>query len=439
MSGQIRLGVGATTVFGTRTLGLVLTAATTFALARLLGPDAMGGYYLLVLVPPSMLALLSFGLPSALTYFTGRGEDVDEVRTLALGLALGLAFTIAVILLVLQGLLLKTVLAAAPPDLFPIIVLALPAVFTVSLCNSVILGRQRLRWYNFLQASQGIALFVGQILVVGVAHGGLHGAIVTYVVVMTVMALTTATLMIRLEPFRIHITRATTKRLTMYGMALQPATLAGFFNYRADVYLMSVLLKDPAALGVYGLAVNIAELCFYIPDSVSTVLFPRVAAATRTQTAVLVPVVTRVVLLLTSLAALALSCVAFVGMPILLPAFAQSVPPTLILLPGVIGLSASKVLSAYLTGSGRPGTVSSVSSLALILNLAVNLALIPTLGPAGAAAASLVSYSVHGGFMLALGSRQAGVGLAAMVLPRRADASLVYRTVTAPLRSRRVD
>lgn len=436
MSGQVRLSVGAGAVFGTRTLGLVLTATTTFIVAGLLGPAAMGGYYLLILIPPTMLALFSLGLPAALTYHTGRGEDLNEIRTLALGLALGLSSVIAGVLLLLQPLLLSTVLAAAPPELVPIAVLAIPAVFTVSLCNSVILGRQRLRLYNVLQATQGIAFFVGQVLVVGVAHAGLAGAIGTYVVVMTLMAVASTVTMIRLEPFRLGARAATARRLMRFGIVVQPASLAGFFNYRADVYLMSVLLRDPAALGLYGLAVNVAELCFYIPDAVSTVFFPRVAASNTAQGAALVPVVTRTVLLLTCLAALALSCAMLVGVPFLLPAFARSVPPSLILLPGIVGLSASKVLSAYLTGSGRPGLVSAVSSGALVLNLGVNLALIPAFGPVGAATASLVSYSAHGGMMLILAARQARVPVTALLIPRRADIALIYRTVSGPLRTR---
>jgi O-antigen/teichoic acid export membrane protein len=432
----MRLSVGAGAVFGTRTLNLVLTAATTFVLARLLGPQSMGGYYLLILIPPTMLALLSFGLPAAITYHTGRGDDLDEIRTLTLILALGMSAVVAGLLLLLQPLLLGTVLAAAPPDLFPIVVFAIPGVFLVSLCNAVTLGRQRIRRYNVLQATQAIFLFSGQLLVVGTMHAGLEGAIRTYVVVMTVVAVASAATMIRLAPFRIGARLATARQLIRFGFVLQPAALAGFFNYRADVYLMSILLRDPGALGVYGLAVNIAELCFYIPDAVSTVFFPRVAASSGAESSAFVPVVTRTVLMLTTAAAVVMGCAVVVGIPLVLPAFELSVLPALILLPGIIGLSASKVLSAYMTGSGRPGFVSAVSVGALVLNVGLNLALIPALGPAGAATASLISYSVHGTLMLNVAARQAGVRVRDLSIPRRADLALVFRTVTTPLRVR---
>jgi O-antigen/teichoic acid export membrane protein len=430
---QSRLSVGATAVFITRTLGLVLAAATTFVLARLLGPTDMGRYYLLALVPPTTLALLSWGLPSALTYFTGRNEGLNEIRTSAIVLAVAIGAAIVALLVALEPVLSTTVLAAVPVALLPIAFAAIPAVFAISFCNAVILGRQRLRAYNALQATQSIALFIGQVLAVGVLHAGLRGAITTYFVAMTGVSLVSFLTMARIAPFRFTARVATFGRLLRYGVLTQPATMAGFFNYRADVYLMGLLLHDATALGVYGLAVNIAELCFFIPDAVSTVLFPRIAAAGADQAASIVPGVTRTVLLLTALVAVAIAVAAVVLLPIFLPAFRGSIAPALVLLPAVVSLAASKVLSAYLTGTGHPGWVSMVSTVALITNLVVNLILIPVLGPTGAAAASLVSYSLHAMLMIRLASRQAAVPVAAMIVPRRADVALVVSTLRAPL------
>ena len=431
-----RISVGATAVFATRTLALVLTAATTFVLARLLAPSDLGGYYLLVLLPPSMLALFSFGLPGSLTYHAGRGNDLDEVRSLAVGLGLGLSAAIVAMVLLLQPVLAATVLAAAPRSLIPLSAAAIPGTFVASFCGAVILGRQRLRAYNALVLGHGIALVAGQLLVVGVAHGGLVGAVATYVAVATAMGLAGAVLMLRVAPYHPRGDRRIARSLAGYGLRLQPASLAGFFSYRADVFLMSALLRDSTALGVYGLAVNIAELVFYIPDAVATVLFPRVAASDRAEAANLVPAVSRTTLLLTAAAAVALALVTVVAVPLLLPAYTRSIVPALILLPGIVGLSASKVLSGYLSGIGRPGPISIVAATMLVLNLALNLVLIPAFGPSGASTASLVSYSLNGAIMVILGSRQAGVPVRAMILPRRADLERLRRTLASPLESR---
>jgi O-antigen/teichoic acid export membrane protein len=433
---QTRLSVGAAATLGVRVVNLVTMAATTFALARLLGPADLGVYYLLALVPPSTLALLSFGIPASLTYHAGRGEELSEIRSLALVLAIGTSAAIVCALLILRPVLATTVLAAAPTELFPIAALAVPGMFIASFCNSVILGRQSLRAFNLLLAAQGTSLFVAELVVVGLLGAGLVGAIVTYVVVMAGSGVASAVAMIRLAPFRPQLSRATARRVLRFGIVLHPASLAGFFSYRADVFLMSALLRDPSALGVYGLAVNVAELCFFVADATSTVLFPRIAASDRRDAAVIVPAISRTAMALTGAGALGLAALSVVAIPLVLPTYARSVPPILILLPGVVALSASKVLSGYLSGIGRPGPISAVASMTLVLNIVANLALIPILGPVGAAISSLVSYSVNGGLMVKLGARQAGVGVRAMIVPRLADLARLRQLVTTPLHSR---
>ncbi len=43
-----------------------------FLFARLLGPEAKGDYYLLVLIPNTVLVLVQFGLPSALGFYAAQ-------------------------------------------------------------------------------------------------------------------------------------------------------------------------------------------------------------------------------------------------------------------------------------------------------------------------------------------------------------------------------
>ena len=71
--------------------------------------------------------------------------------------------------------------------------------------------------------------------------------------------------------------------------------------------------------------------------------------------------VSRVTLLVTGAVALLLIPAAVMMIRLVLPAFGPSIPPLLVLLPGVVALGASKVVGGYVTGIGRPG-VNSVSA-----------------------------------------------------------------------------
>ena len=65
--------------------------ATSFLLAGILLPDGRGQYALLVLVPGMLNALGQLGLPSALSFFAGRGRSLRQLQRLSLILTIGLS------------------------------------------------------------------------------------------------------------------------------------------------------------------------------------------------------------------------------------------------------------------------------------------------------------------------------------------------------------
>jgi O-antigen/teichoic acid export membrane protein len=83
--------------------------------------------------------------------------------------------------------------------------------------------------------------------------------------------------------------------------------------------------------------------------------------------------------------------------PVVLPlvygdAFRDAVVPVWILLVGLAGGGVTGVLTAYLSGNGRPGLGSAAVGSGLVVTLALDLALIPPFGIVGAALASTVAY-----------------------------------------------
>jgi hypothetical protein len=82
-------------------------------------------------------------------------------------------------------------------------------------------------------------------------------------------------------------------------------------------------------------------------------------------------------------------------------AFGPSIPPYLVLLPGVVVLSVTKVVSGYVSGIGRPAITSYINVSAFVINIVANLVLIPRFGIVGASAASLGTRSPRSVFMAA--------------------------------------
>jgi O-antigen/teichoic acid export membrane protein len=81
------------------------------------------------------------------------------------------------------------------------------------------------------------------------------------------------------------------------------------------------------------------------------------------------------------------------------PAFSAATIPTWILLVGMAGGSVYGVLSAFLSGIGRPGLTSIAQAAGLVVTVALDLALIPHLGIIGAATASTFAYLTTAGVL----------------------------------------
>jgi O-antigen/teichoic acid export membrane protein len=225
------------------------------------------------------------------------------------------------------------------------------------------------------------------------------------------------------------------RELLQYGLPFYPGSLTQFFGYRADVYLVALLLADPSApLGYYSMAVSMAELVFFFPNAVATFLFPHVASSSREDSNRQVPVVSRVTLLLTAAVGLALVPVASVAIPLLVPAFGPSLPALYILLPGVVAISVGKVLGGFVSGLGRTGVTSIVSILTFAVNVILNIVLIPRYGILGASAASLVSYTVSSIAYSVIAARLTGARLTDFWVPRAADVRFALATTIGLVR-----
>jgi O-antigen/teichoic acid export membrane protein len=214
--------------------------------------------------------------------------------------------------------------------------------------------------------------------------------------------------------------------------------LTQYFSYRVDGYLIAFLIADPSIpLGYYSMAVGLAEMVFFFPNAVSTLFFPHVAGSLREDSDRQVAMVSRVTFLATAIVGLALIPAAIGMLWILLPAFIPAIVPFLVLLPGVVALSVTKVVSGYVSGIGRPAITSVVIMSAFALNVVANLFLIPPLGIVGAAAASLISYTTSSLMFTVVAARLTRSSMLSFWIPRMSDVQFTFSTSLDLLRRAR--
>lgn len=409
-------------VFVTRVAQFVFGFVNSFLLARLLGPGGRGAYYLVSLTPAVLISIGQFGLPSALSFFAGRGRSVSALLRTAL--TVGVVLAVALIIGTLAALpwLEGSVLRAAPGDLVRVALISLPFQFVASFVGSVLIGRQVMRNYNLILVTQSLIALAVTLFLVAWLGLGVLGAVIGNILVAVVGAVAVAIEGRRLvKDQRGGGGGIRGSELLGYGMRLYPASITGFLNYRLDVYLLGWLLGDAVQIGLYSMAVSLAELIFFIPDSVATVFFPRIAASERLSADQMTPLVCRFTVLLTVAASLALIPAAYIAVRVILPAFVNCLPAFLVILPGVVALSVSKILSSYVSGLGLPLPVAVASGVALVVNVVANVILIPIAGIVGASAASLISYATHAVILVYASARLSHQSPLAFLVPGRAE------------------
>jgi O-antigen/teichoic acid export membrane protein len=230
------------------------------------------------------------------------------------------------------------------------------------------------------------------------------------------------------------VDRALLLETIRFGMRLWIGTLSSFINLRVDQLLMG-FISTKAMLGAYAVAVNVSEVLLYFPQATADALFPALAVPddrARTERAL------RAARLLTASTAASVVVAAVAG-PSLIPivfgsAFEVSVVPFLLLLPGAFGYAASRLFSTALATSAAPGRSSIAAIVSVIVEVALDLILIPRFGAAGAAVAASVAFLAVGATALAL-YRARNPFSPRELLPHAADAAAIARPMVVRLSS----
>jgi O-antigen/teichoic acid export membrane protein len=389
-SGFIRQ-VGET--YATQVFVVALGFVNSILVTRLLGPEGRGLFAAAYAFSAVGVQLGNLGLHSWNTYHVAR-----EPRSLPVLIGNSLAVCAACGLAALFVL----ALFQAQPSMAPVsgvlLVLALVGVpFTLAnlLFQNLLIGTQRIHAYNVIDLATRVLAVV---LVASTAPLGLVSPEMVFGLVLASVGLSAgwcfADLRVGLSgPITWSV--AALKNGLGYGVRAYLGSLFAFLVLKSDV-LMVKYLRGAAETGYYAIAVGLADILMMLPSVVGTVLFPRLAAApdvaskwalARRVLAWMVPA-TPVVLVATLIAARPLIVLAY-G-----PAFAPSLPAVSWLLPGIGCLAINTVLMNLFASCGMPLVVTLSPLAALVVNIAVNLVLVPKVGFVGAAASSTLAYAL---------------------------------------------
>lgn len=220
-----------------------------------------------------------------------------------------------------------------------------------------------------------------------------------------------------------------------FGLRAWVGNLALFLSARLDQIVVGLIASE-AVLGIYAIAVNVAEVALYLPAAAAMAFLPAIArteGAARSERAL----ATFRQLVLVTTATVVVGAV--VGAPLLPLAFGEdfraSVVPFLWLLPGAIGFAGFQVFASALLASDAPGRASFAAVVALAVGLTLDFLLIPPLEATGAAIAATAGFFAGGLAATLVYRRRTGFRWGELV-PRREDATAIARFARRVVRRR---
>jgi O-antigen/teichoic acid export membrane protein len=404
----------------------VMTAigmATGIITARWLGPDGRGLFQLVVVTGPFLLAnLVKLGIPQASVYHIRREQEPPTaVVSNAVALALILGIGTAGACWLTRDWVLEHLLPGAPSITLVATLVLVPVIILQAYLLGTVQALERFAEFNFQRIMPNVLGLFGMILVLIYFEAGLVGAVFTHATILTFVCLWLLVRVNRLAPIRPRVDASLARRMLRFGVKSHAQTLAATWHLRLDQVLIGFLLT-PTDVGLYVVAVNLTNLLLRIPDALGTVLFPRLAGSDASRAHEATTIVCRYTVTLMACGAVAYAIAGPWALRVLFgPRYEGSIAPMLALLPGVVMMGFYLILTRNFTSRNRQGVNVLAASSALVMNVILNVVLLPTMGIVGAALASVGSYGLASVILIVAFLRTSGKRFSDLVVVRPSE------------------
>jgi O-antigen/teichoic acid export membrane protein len=409
-------------ILGTRVLWSAMGVVSGVILARWLGPYDRGILALVLLVPSTVLTLVKLGVSQATVYYINRKEaSVDQVASNSVMLALILGVLSSALVWALRGNLLEQLLAGVPAWALALALLRVPLLLLDNYLYSVLQATGRFGVYNRrLLQSEALRLLL-VVLLVMLLDLGLPAAVAIYTLIGFVNIGWLMLTMRQTIRFSLHIDRHLLRQMLSFGVRSYVQIAVAHLLLRIDVYMVKYFL-GPEQTAFYALALHFTELVLEVPQAIGLVLYPRLASLAEEEIHRLTAQTCRRTLMVTVPAAVGMALVGpwmitlWYGAP-----YAPAGAPLPWAAVGVAMMAIFVIVTRDFTSRGKQRVNTAAGILALVVNIALNLTMIPRYGIVGAAIATAIAYTGACVILIAFFRAESRLSLSDVLVPKRED------------------
>lgn len=392
--------------FLTQAPTLLLYFVSSTLMTRILGNDGRGGYALIQNQVMLLTLVLGLDLSFGITFFTSKnkGDPSKMIRIAASLVALNVIVVPIFLFFTFTSRSLSDVLMPGIPlqwGYMGYIYISVIGSQITGFISAIMLGMKQFRVVNIMSIVNAVLSAVS-FAILFLFSNKLSPSVVLPVVL--AVSLGYGMIMLTLWCF-VYIKRVGIIPIPeLSWVELRPVLafvsvgyISGFvnmINYRFDVWVVGNY-TDTAQLGLYVVAVGLAQLFFYIPEPFARVVQPYLYGGLTPELLAKYKAISRLNFTSVSAAAIVLALFAPMIVPLLFgEVFSQSVQALWWLLPGVICASGWKLLSPLVVQGGFIRFNLYATSLAALVTITLDFLLVPAWGIIGAAIASTLSYFV---------------------------------------------
>lgn len=378
--------------FSSRIAEQVLALITSIIITRMLGPVGKGKFTLIYAIFAAFVQFGNLGLMSPIGYYSAKSKELARKASSS---SLWVSILWGILLLFLSLVIIQKysgLIRGIDRNLVLIALIAIPAALIHLYLSNVLLGKQLIIEFNVPQLLFEVVRLLVAVIVLLFLNKSIFFLVILilisyYLIAFINIYLAQKVTNFSLRDFDLQLLTKMLKR----GFRVYLSALFAFLVLRSDVLLLNYF-KNSYEVGIYSIGVTASDKLMLLPFTIGMMLFPKVAAQDDVSGEL-----TKKTMRFTSLI---MTIVCLLGLLLGYPAitilygkdFAKSYLPFIILLPGVFFLSLETILVYDFGGRGFPRIIYLSPLCGLLLNLSLNIFLIPLLGYVGAALTSSISY-----------------------------------------------
>ncbi len=414
---------------------VVSALALTVIIARILGPDGRGVYFLAVLSGTFAAIIGEFGSSAAaITFASNRDKALPRLHGAMVGISAASGVIAFAILVGGEKLWTATILPGLNTEILVLVAATTPLLVYVQISSALLAGLGRVPLLALVRTISALVAPAVSLLLLW-WHATPFFAILGWTVVNIASASATGVLAVRAGAGLQSASRADVKRVLSFGLKAQVGTLAHYGFLRLDVLFISGFLGT-AAVGYYSLASQLAERLTLATGALYNASAAQIGGSARPVAAKLTTRVVRLTLLVLLPVTVLMGVLGIFAIPLLYgDEFRASVTPFILLLPGVLCLAVWYIVGLFLIANfKRPGLTTRIQLIGLVASVPLYLIVVNLFEMNGAAAASSGIYF----FIALLGClsfrRITGLPLNSL-LPRPADLRYTWARAAGEMRT----